>query len=341
MKKVIAAVIALVLLGFLVWKFLVPQNGGKPQEIKIVRKDLRITLESSGKVKARLEASLGFLISGELETVASTGARFKKGEVLAKIKNTDLWAVLQQAYANLNKTRSSYSNTLELKSENDLNYAWKGDDISRAKVRQYNANVEAAASGVEASQFAVDQARANLNKAFIRAPFDGMVGQTNFRLGETVIAGGPVLTFLDPRDFYFEIEVDETDVGSIKLSQEAKVSLDAFPGQEFEGLVESTDETAHTTSSGGTAYNVKINLESKEDFPPRSGFNGQAQLLKEEKKDALVVPATFVTQESGKSYVNLLVSGRRQKREVSLGEFLDGNYEVLQGLSEGDLLVTR
>lgn len=342
MKKAIIILIVLILIGFGVYKFLLsPKPSYK--EASVEKKDLEIYLNASGKVKSEREQKGSFVIGGELEFIASTGATFKKGEILARLKTNDLWSALQQTYANLNKARSNFYYYLEAKGQADRAYGWKGDADSKSLVSQANNNVAMAQDGVEAAQFAVDVSQAGYNKAFLKAAFDGVVGQSVAKVGESVSPGQLVLNFVTPSSFVFEAEVDEADVRFLKSGQTAKIQIDVLNGQSFEGMVESVDASAHTTSSGGTAYFVEVKFNLNDGTELRSGLNGEVQVLKEVKKDSLVVPSAFVSQKDGKSYLLILIKkeGKDQPetRLVELGDFIDGNYEILKGVSWGETVL--
>lgn len=340
MKKIIIILIALALVGVGVYKFFL---STKPvyREAKIEKKDREIYLNASGKVKSAREQKASFPIIGEVEFVASTGASFKKGEIMARLKANDLWASLQQSYANLNKARSNFYYYLEAKGQVDRASGWKGDADSKSLVSQANNNVAIAQDGAEAAQFAVDVSQANYSKAFIKAAFDGVVGQVNVKLGETVSPSQVVLNFIDDQAFIFEAEVDEADVRFLKPGQTAQIEVDSLPGQSFEGTVQSLDVSAHTTSSGGTAYFALVKIDPAQNTQLRSGLNGEVQVLKQIKKDSLVVPAAFVSQKEGKSYLLVkTASGPSQSHQVELGDFIDGNYEILKGVSLGETVLT-
>jgi|GEM_PF-2598890 membrane fusion protein (multidrug efflux system) len=340
MKKLIIVLIILVAAGLALYKFVFSPKVTY-QEAKVEQKDLEVYLNSSGKVRAVREQTASFPISGQVEMIATSGASFKSGEIVARLKTADLWAALQGAYAALNKARSSFYYYLEAKGQADRAYGWKEDKDSKSFVSQANNNVTIAQDGVESAQFAVEAAKASYNKAFVRAQFDGVVGQSLVRVGETVVPGQTVLMLLDPSSFYFESEVDEVDVKATEGGQKAKIKLDSYPGEEFDGEVYVADLTPHTTNSGGTAYYARISFNNvPKSVTLRPGLNGEVRLLSQVIKGALVVPATFVTPTDGKNQV-LLRPGNGLgpiKREVEVGEFVDGQYEIKKGLNLGDIV---
>ena len=340
MRKIVVIAVVVLVVAFAGYKlFFSPKITY--QEASVVKKDLPVYISSSGKVRAVNEQEASFPILGQVEMIASSSTAFKKGEIVARLKTADLYASLQGAYAALNKARSTFYYYSEVKGQTDATSGWKEDKVSKSLVNQADNNVAIAQDGVEAALFNLDAARAAYNKAFIKAPFNGVVGQTSIKAFETATPGQQVMVLVDPTSFYFESEVDEVDIKAAQASKEAKIMLDSYPGEEFKGAVVSTDLTSHTTNSGGTAYYTKVTFT---DVPPtislRPGLNGEAQLLFQVVKDALVVPAAYVAQEDNRSYVLVKSeSGSPKKLEVEIGEFVDGEYQITKGLSEGDTVL--
>ncbi len=340
-KKILLGLLVLAAVIFIIFKLTAKKTTPKTEPV--VRKDLEVTIDVSGKVKADRFASLSFSTLGQLEKIASAGAEMAENETLAQVKSNDYYAALQQAYASLNKTTSTFYYYLEVKGETDKTYLGD-DDISRAKRNEARVNAEGAAAGVDVAKFALNQSLATLAKTAIRAPFKGVVGRTYLKVGETATPGVAVMDFFDPGSFYFEVEADEIDVNALKINLPVKIKLDAFGEQQFNGEITSIDPGSHITSSGGTAYYVRIGFQSdpvsQASQRLRTGLNGEAKIVKETKPGVLIVSSSAVSSLGGKSYVEVLVNGKeRLKREVTLGELVDNAYEVLSGVSEGEQVV--
>lgn len=343
MKRVVIVLVIVVSLGFIIRRFVVRSPGSRTVSQAVSYEDLALTTGVSGRMKAVREASLSFPISGKLIQVASQGAEVKEGEVVALLDTFDLYSAYQAAAAFLNKARSGFSNAVETKAELDATYAGReSDNIVKAKLAIGKTNVEAAAAAVENAKFLADQALAALTKAIIRAPFTGAVVKSSYKIGEVAPGAAEVIKLFDLSSFYFEAEADEVDVGSLKISQAARITLDAFPNREFTGKITYVDDTSHTTASGGTAYDVKISFSAAPEVIFRSGLNGEARIIREVKKGVLTVPAAFVYQKDGKSFIQLSRNdGRSDEREIKVGEFVEGRYEVLEGLKAGQVVVRK
>lgn len=340
-RIILLTVVAILFIAVVKFLFIRSENGQLSKAQAEVT-NLKISTTVSGKVKAIKEVSLSFPISGKLSQVASEGAQVSEGDVVAMIDTFDLFSAYQAALANLNKARSAYSNAVEAKAEIDATYAGReGDNIVKAKLAEGKTNVEAYAAASEVAKFTADQTLANLTKAIIKAPFSGTVVKSSYKVGEIPPMVAEVVKLADLSSFYFEAEVDETDVGNLRLGGSATLKLDAFTGQEFKGDIFAIDSISHTTSSGGTAYNVKIYVDNNSGVFLRSGLNGEADITRELKKSVLTIPSTFVYEREGKNFVSILRNdGKSEEHEVVLGEFVDGRYEITSGLKSGET-VTR
>ena len=330
----------LTLLIILGGKFILGRIRSVTEEFVTVEKsDLEISVSISGKVKASREVSLSFPISGKLIEVASESSQVNEGDVVARVDTFDLYSAYQGALAALNKSRSAYSNAVEAKAELDATYAGReGDNIVKAKLAQGRTNVEAYSAAVDTAKFAADSALASLTKAIIRAPFSGTVVKSSYKVGEVPPMTTEVARLADLSSFYFEAEADEVDVGSLRISQGARITVDAYPNRELTGEITQVDAVSHATGSGGTAYNVKISLSAEQGIFFRSGFNGEAKIIREVKSGVLTIPAALVHQKDGKSFVRVSQDGGSAEKEIKVGEFIEGQYEVLEGLKEGDVL---
>lgn len=97
---------------------------------------------------------------------------------------------------------------------------------------------------IRAQEAAMEQARADLTRVevalsngVVRAPFDGIVTVRHRQVGETVGAGAPVLTVLDPTDRWVRIYVPEDRIGRVSIGQAARISADSYPDRVYDGEV--------------------------------------------------------------------------------------------------------
>jgi HlyD family secretion protein len=139
-------------------------------------------------------------------------------------------------------------------------------------------------------------------------------------------------------EMYIYTTVSDLDVLYIAQDAPVTVTVDALPGETFEGEVMRLDSyTDYRT--GETVYNVQIKVEGREGLRP--GMNTNCFVDSGESLDTLLVPIEAVFEENGKQMVEVLVGENEVEAvEIEVGLMNDMYVEVLSGLEEGQLVVT-
>jgi macrolide-specific efflux system membrane fusion protein len=136
-------------------------------------------------------------------------------------------------------------------------------------------------------------------------------------------------------------QVDETDIGKIKLDQKATISLDAYPDIKINAGVEHIYYESVTVNNV-TIYNVDL---IPEELPPffRSGMNTTIDFLERGRENALLLPVDAVHREKEGAYVLMALEGSSEpvKRIVGLGISNDKNVEIISGLSASDKVLVK
>jgi HlyD family secretion protein len=191
---------------------------------------------------------------------------------------------------------------------------------------------------------AINEAKAELAKTVLIAPFDGVIAELDVELGEwttpspPALPVPPILDLIDPSSIYISAPMDEVDSSKIHEGQSVRVTLDPFPGQEHAGQVrhlapyvldveeqnrtveievELIDQVFASTLLPGTSADVEVILAVKDDvlrIPPSTLFEGQK---------------VFVVKQETLSI-----------RPIKIGMRNWDFVEILDGLSEGDHVVT-
>jgi HlyD family secretion protein len=278
---------------------------------------------------------------------------------------------LSSAEANLEQAQLVYQRQKELfekklSSKEQYDAAFTQLHLTQAQRAQSVANLE--------------QAEYDLSKTTITSPMDGMVTALNAKLGEIVMIGtmnNPgtvIMTISDMSEIQAEVEVDETDVASVKVDQEAKIEIDAFPDTLFKGKVTEIGHTARISGLGTqdqvTNFLVKVMLlDTIPDIRPgmsatvdvTTNFHPnvlslpiQAVVMKEEKADtlkkkeegALASTDSNQTKDEKKKKekevqgVFVIKEGRAKFVKVKTGIADQQNIEILSGINENDQVVT-
>lgn len=169
------------------------------------------------------------------------------------------------------------------------------------------------------------------------APIDGMVIARNVEPGQSVTASDAVLVLSDRP--IVKTDVDETDIGQIRLDQEAWITLDAYPDQVIAARVDHVAYEAKTVNNV-TIYEVDV-LPGEVPDVMRSGMTANVTFLIHAKRDVLVLPAEAIHQDRGQATV--FIPGRSRRRPASKAVttgLSDGKrVEILSGLEDGETVL--
>ncbi len=168
----------------------------------------------------------------------------------------------------------------------------------------------------------------------LMAPIDGVVIVRNVEPGQTISTSDAVLVLSDR--LIVEADVDETDIGEVRVGQRAQISLDAYPQIRIGAVVDHKDYESQVVNNV-TIYKVDILPdETPEVF--RSGMSANLSIIVREAKDALIIPSGALVREGGKASVmaSRPADAPMQRVEVEPGIEGGGQVEILAGISDAD-----
>ena len=241
--------------------------------------------------------------------------------------------------ADVNQVRASQANVAAAEAQRDATQAQLDMVLTGATEGQ----IAAAQAQVAQAQVALELVELLLDKATLRAPFDGIVAAVNVTPGEMTSAGPqssagplPAITLLDTSAFRMTVGVDEMDVGRLVVGQAAEVTLDSLLDTIITGKVERIAPAATIDAGGVVYYNVIVELDPT-DVQIRADMTANATIVVEELADVLMVPTWVVrVDEMGQTYVNQHSGEEAVRTDVELGVRHEGWVQVLDGLAEGD-----
>jgi len=219
--------------------------------------------------------------------------------------------------------------------------------VKEAAYKQAQANLDKIKAGpreVDVAYYraALQQSQASRSKAMIYAPIDGVVTKIHKKVGELAMASEIMVEVLSP---HFEIEVDipETDIVKLALSDKVVVTLDAYGDErEFMGNVVLIDP-ASTNIQDVVYYKVKVAIDNDEK-DIRSGMTANVLISTETKENVLYLPFRSILTHNGfdKRYIRVVENGELKEKDVTVGlRGDDGLIEVETGVEEGQEVVLK
>ncbi|HTK82789.1 MAG TPA: efflux RND transporter periplasmic adaptor subunit, partial [Bacteroidota bacterium] len=295
MKKLyLYSIIGVVLLLGTGGYFWLSNSGGKDIKYrteKASRGSVVVNVRATGTINPVQTVQVGSQVSGLLAKIfVDFNSEVKKGQVIAIIDSTFLYAAVNQAQANLernqaqlNQAKRDYERT-KLLSDKQL--------VSQADLDAATATYEGSKAQMKQTEAALDQAKVNLRYAVIRAPIDGVVISRDVDVGQTVAASlqAPKLFEIanDLSQMQVEASVDEADIGQLKVGQSVTFSVDAYPEEQFRGNV-SQVRLSPITVQNVVTYTVIIQVPNP-DMKLRPGMTATVSVLVDKRDNVLRVP---------------------------------------------------
>jgi len=299
----ILVLVGLVMIGGAgIWLFKSRVDRGSVFRTALVKRgDLVATISATGTVEPEEVVDVGAQVGGIIRSFGKDkngktidyGSVVQAGMVLAKIDDSLYSAAVETATAQLNQAAanriSADANVLQMKAkllqaQQDWDRAQKlgpSDALAQSAYDQYKANYEVAKANLAAAEAAVEQTKAavaqaeasldtalfNLGYCTIKTPVNGTIIDRRVNIGQTVVSSlsAPSLFLIakDLKRIQVWVSVNEADIGNISRDQPVTFTVDALPGQVFEGRVGKIRLNA-TMSQNVVTYTVEVNTDNKD-----------------------------------------------------------------------------
>jgi RND family efflux transporter MFP subunit len=305
-------------------------------------------LTASGYVVAQRKAAVASKATGRLVYLGVVeGDQAKKGEVLARIEDTDVKASLDQAKANLQLNEADLKDAEQWLARQkkllDSGVSMQSDyDAAEARYHRVLASIDVAKAAVAGAGVA-------LENTLIRAPFDGTVLTKDADVGEMVVpmaasvgSRAAVVTIADMSSLQVEADVSESNIERIVSNQPCEITLDAYPAVRYQGYVAKIVPTADRSKA---TVMVKVGFKSYDSkvLPEMSAkvlfLTKTAEVAQSTVKPLLTVPLTSVVTRNGKKVVYTIRDNKAIETPVVIGKEFGSYEEIMSGLSAGDKVI--
>jgi RND family efflux transporter MFP subunit len=196
--------------------------------------------------------------------------------------------------------------------------------------------VKAAAKGLTQAEIEVAIARVELDKTKVLAPFEGIVTGVKISTGESVGPGQDLFTLVDIREIRVETRVLESEIGRIRTGREADLRFAAYPGRIFRGKVRAVSPVVDPETRTCGAHIVLDNPSGE----IKPGMHAEVEIVAEVFRDRLLVPQQAVLVRGGRKLVFVVENGLAKWRYIEPGLENERFVEVLEGVKEGDEIIT-
>ena len=309
----------------------------KEKELKkntytVIKQDLVDSLEISGSIDAREKVTLKFQTSGLLTWVGvKEGDVVKKFQILASLDKRELQNSMNQLLNTYSKTRVDFDQT-QVDNQNWMSNSREAQDAVKRVLQKEQADLNNAVLSVEAKNLA-------LKFANLYTPIAGIVTKIDAPLaGQNITPTTATFEVINPNSLFFSATADQTEVIKFAVGQKGVISLDAYPNQEIETVVESVAFTPKT-GSGGTVYEIKFSLDaSSSAMVHKLGMTGDVSMTFGERKQTLAIPDKYIKEKIGKKFVTIMENGKKRDIQVETGYEADNMVEIVSGVKENDVI---
>ena len=291
---------------------------------KVERVKCSTNLRYSGTVEASQTIPLSFQTAGIVENVyVEEGDAVSKGQLLAVIDKNDLQNIYDASHSKYEQAKDAYD---RLKTVHDQG------SLPEIKWVEMVTNLEQAKSSM-------DLAKNNLDKCYMRAPENGVIGRRNIEPGQSAIGfSSAPFELVKIVKVMVKVAIPENEISRIKKGLKASFSVSALDEKRFEGTITNVSPVADAISR---TYTVKILVNnSQHELLP--GMVCDVTLDIKLEKEVLVIPYTAVTTgDDGKPFVFIVSEDNKtvKKQTIETGNYQNSSIEVLGGLAEGQSIV--
>jgi len=337
--KIAIAAGIIVVIGAIVVLNLKPKKEGEPADIEVAaRKAMVSKVTATGELKAKSQVSVQPQLIGEVTRLyVKEGDFVRKDQVVCELDRTNYESAAELARIAVEQLKRTYARTESLYRRNLISQ----EGYEQIKLQHDNA--------VAQQQQTEDQ----LAKTIVTTPVSGRVIQLNVQEGEMAIAGmtnisgSVMMTVADLSTMLALVEANETDVPSIRPGQKAKLALDAFPDTLFEATVNRVGympiQTLITATEKSTKFQIELQLDQPTDAL-RPGMSVSADIVTSQRDSILSVPIQALGRRKIKGEETQAIfavkDGKAKLTPVKTGISSDVDTEILDGVSEGDSVIT-
>ncbi len=287
----------------------------------------------------------------------------KKKKVSNELAMTSLQQTLRQAKATADKARLDIQ-AAEIRTDIDRELLKLSLDEAEAaykemqtdvplSIQSQNSDLRNTELTKKVQDLHVERHQGDLVKYVMRAPMDGMAVLSTFNrpggeqvtlaIGDTVRPGQPLMKIINTQKMRVDGTVNQSESSEVRIGQDARIGLDAFPGASYQAKVFSLGALA--VSGGRQNYYIRsipVSLEvMKVDSRMIPDLSASADILLHTQKDATIVPLAAIEADRDKTYVYVRTPDGFQRREVKLGVDNGIQVAVLEGVKPGEVIRTN
>jgi len=345
-------IVALVLMGGVgAYVYLGSETPETVTVIKPSTKTVEETVSASGTMVSSRTVLVTMDPGGRVDSIHfQEQDRVRKGQLLARLDDSDLQGQLTQNRANLTLAQGNLSNA-DVKLDR-LRRLYEKGFAARQDVENAERQVELYRTQIEDRKAAISMLEAKRARTMIVSPINGVVTRKLAEEGGIVAerdARPPgqasqstaIAELAELGSLEFQADVDQADIAKIRVGQTATVQLDAFPGRTFKATPREVAAASTPDAANRVRYAVKLAVRSGGKDVLQVGMTGSASFVIARKAQALTVPVSVTLQQGDDESVFVVKNGKASLRKIKTGLRGEDAVEVVSGVAPGDLVIDQ
>lgn len=283
--------------------------------------------QAVGSLRSRQGVMMRPEVGGRIKSIYFTdGQRVRKGQVMVQFEDQLQQAQLSQAKAELSIAEANHKRNQELVTQNFIS----------------KRSLDESAAALEVSRAKMALAEATLQRLKVLAPFDGTTGLKQVNVGDYLKDGADMVNVEDMDAVLLDFRLPERFQAKIRAGQKAQLSVDALPGRPFTAVVQAVDPLIE---ANGRSVGVRACIDNRQQ-QLRPGMFARVTAVFGSRENALIIPEEAIIPQGGRTFVVKVVAGAKpdtlvsERVTVKTGLRQPGKVEILEGLAEGDTVVT-
>ncbi|WP_230405255.1 efflux RND transporter periplasmic adaptor subunit [Undibacterium rugosum] len=289
----------------------------------------------TGSIQPERKADLRSEISSVvLQVLKENGEAVRRGDLLVRLDDTAIRDSLHSAQEAERASSQSFEQAerqfQRLKTLRASGMA-STQQLEDAEIRRNNSQ-----SDLVAARARTAQARQQITRTEVRAPFDGVVSERKVSPGDTAQLGKELLKVIDPASMRFEGLISADKVTAVRVGQNVSFRINGYAGQNFSGKVKRVDPAANATTR-----QVEVLIAFADANQPRVAGLYAEGMIEASTSETLMVENSAVVRDGDKAYVWRMKDSKLSKVAIQLGERDQrrGDFAVRAGLNSGDQVI--
>ena len=345
--KIAIALIAIAGCAFGGYKYYESQQSAKQaaavQTVAVTRMNMKSTVSATGTIKPVDSVEISSKVTARIKEIpVHENDEVKAGQTVCLLDGSDLEAQRDQASYQVTHTRAAYNRVSYL-------YSIGADTQQQLEDAQYE---------YDTAVSKLSEAQTDMNETVITSPMDGIVVGEPKTVGTMARTGDNptvIMRIADLSAKQIQAKIDETDIGNVKVGQEATFTVDAYTDKKFTARVtkisktdtgntwDTTDSSSSSSSSSSASviyYYVTLDVDDPDNVL-LPAMTARVEINTADKSDVLALPISTLKTDANGSYVMVKnADGSQERRAVETGIYSDEYVEIVSGLDEGEEVVS-